>query len=330
MSLKGDRAIFGKSTDPSMLDLRLGNPYFIIEYWREVAALGRTLGGTNTFVEQMPYQLEVTDPLKSELEKLNKKFNKGSGHIVIGNGATQLIGAAMYALKTVEEKKSCTFPIPHYPRFTILSKMENLEVGDKGIKILTIPNNPDGDMFKTHKSTDILDACYAWPHYGFKGKEIDAKVKIYSFAKFAGFASTRFGWAIVKDQEVAELMNLHIEMITSGVAIHTQNFVTDFLKSQETEKYTFIKDTGDALKRRWVGIKALEKKSKGKFKILNKTEGMFLYAKIEPKLFEKLKVLAVPAAAFGDHKSKNVWRINLGCSFAQFQTLLVRLNQNVK
>lgn len=323
MSLKGDRAIFGESNDPSKLDLRLGNPFFLHPYWK----MKMPLCYFNT--DDMPYRLKVTPELEGYLRNIGKAFNKygDDGYIVIGNGATQLLDAALYALKTLEGKDSTFFPIPHYPRFTILSGLQGLShnTSNNGIKILTIPNNPDGQLFEQAESCDILDACYAWPHYGFNGKEVESKIKVYSFAKFTGFASTRLGWAWVESKEVAELMELHIEMITSGVSIHTQRFVEHLLAPQVyTGNYGFVDYGKDVLERRWASLRKSIKPFKGKFRILNESCGMFLYATIDPKIFEKLNILAVPASAFGD-KRENTWRINIGCSEDQWQEFLKRL-----
>jgi len=80
------------------------------------------------------------------------------------------------------------------------------------MEVVTIPNNPDGEMRTPFYGTNrtMLDAVYYWPSLSgnptFELDPLTAPVTIFSFTKLSGHAGSRFGWAIVEDPAIAYQM----------------------------------------------------------------------------------------------------------------------------
>jgi len=107
------------------------------------------------------------------------------------------------------------------------------------IEVITFPNNPDGEYRKPrlrNKDRVIYDCVYLWPQYKFDlaiehnetGKlppipfPKDADILLFSGSKLTGHAGSRFGWALVKDANVALNMEQYLIAQTLGVSTDTQ------------------------------------------------------------------------------------------------------------
>jgi L-tryptophan--pyruvate aminotransferase len=148
--------------------------------------------------------------------------------LVIGNGATQVLQAAIYA--TTKSTDKVYAKPPYYPRFPSIVQLcgtgakftSNPE--EVNVEIITIPNNPDSKDHGRQTKADItiLDASYNWDIYTMESYILNADIIIFSLAKALGAASTRIGWAFVRDLNIANKMREFIEIQSSDVSLAAQ------------------------------------------------------------------------------------------------------------
>ena len=86
--------------------------------------------------------------------------------------------------------------------------MDSLSSSHPDIEIITHPNNPDFEM--RSKSTtarfQLYDHVYYWPMYLNITHQVaydDSAVAVFSLSKMAGLASSRVGWVITSNTQVA-------------------------------------------------------------------------------------------------------------------------------
>jgi len=81
------------------------------------------------------------------------------------------------------------------------------------VEFVTRPNNPDGSPRSAHASipgaSQIHDLVYNWPAYGpvvLSSHDAPVDVAIFTASKILGHASSRLGWAFVRDETTARYM----------------------------------------------------------------------------------------------------------------------------
>jgi len=96
---------------------------------------------------------------------------------------------------------------------------------DDVLEIVTIPNNPDGELRKPVYPGKrwIYDAVYYWPSLSgnptFELAPLVAPVTLFSFTKLTGHAASRFGWAIVEDPVLADTMMFWDAILDAHIAV---------------------------------------------------------------------------------------------------------------
>jgi L-tryptophan--pyruvate aminotransferase len=330
-----DKQAFGEDSS-GLLDLRFGNPYFLEPYWRAHNNDITILSGT-----KMSYKKAmVNGPLKKAIVDIHNKIGNAETkdyHVIVGHGASQVISAALYAL-SLRGPKDVFATHPHFPRFEHFTmfagngltfhKRPPLEVvADKWIQIITHPNNPDASIYPISRvmKYKVLDLCYMWPQYTEVTKYAE-DIMVFSLAKATGHASTRIGWALVKDKAIADDMAHYIEMSTSGVSYEAKYYAERILVSQMIDfNGTCFKHGADKLKRRWETFHEATQNNKD-FKVIN-CSGMFIWgAMLDEKTdaTEYLKekgILGVNGTYFGVLR-KNCFRLNIGCEVEKFERLV--------
>jgi L-tryptophan--pyruvate aminotransferase len=253
----------------------------------------------------------------------------GHYQVVIGNGATQVIQAAIWALNS----QRVFARRPYFQRFPVMSRMAEAEwVRDDDFaknkfypqttEIVTSPNNPDGEIYLEPALEDnrrvIFDACYNWPQYMRNNQPIpmNKDLMVYSLAKATGHAGTRIGWALVADPHIAASMRDFIEYQSCGVSIEAQQkayaVIHDHLLGFDSVmNYGWVKLTG-----RWdrvvhAGLTA------------ERPNGMFLWIQEPSKdYFKKHEILGIDGERFG----REGWiRLNMGCSDEDFEEFMDRV-----
>lgn len=299
------------------IDMSWGSPAFLIPYWET-----HSIKSQRRLDQNMAYNFGSQSSLKDTIKAIHRQENNAAvdgKHIVIAAGATQIILGLLTVLKNEKKTSSAWANPPHFSRFPRLAEFAGLDWVKKrnSLLITTIPNNPDGASV-LHKNTDILDLTYNWPQYVNKVKQFDHPVMVFSLSKATGHASTRIGWVILEDKNLATALELYIEHSTSGLSIDSQNAAEEILKSQLNCDFSVFEDGRKTLQDRQNFIQDIEHLLP--FKILN-VSGMFLWAEGEcPKQIVGLdgRSLQGPEGTF---------RLNIGCSsenFVRFYNLFAK------
>jgi len=109
------------------------------------------------------------------------------------------------------------------------------------IEILTLPSNPQGDIYTpVYPDADHLyDLVYYWPHLAPNlTAMLSHEVMVFSLTNLSGHASTRFGWALIKDPTLAATTTAIMAKQTQEVSTSIINRATVILKA-------LAGDTGD-------------------------------------------------------------------------------------
>lgn len=122
-----------------------------------------------------------------------------------------------------------------------VSLLKNSSDGVNVIEFVTSPNNPDGFLkqavLRGSSVSCINDHAYYWPHFTAIPAPADEDVMTFTISKLTGHAGTRFGWAIVKDENVYNRMQTYIQMSQLTISKDTQLRALKLLK-------VIIKDGG--------------------------------------------------------------------------------------
>lgn len=192
---------------------------------------------------------------------VNNIDNLDSKYVVLGSGATELIGAAMYACKELyqqqqQEKKAGAASsgtssssssdqvyvyakVPYYegyPANLLTVGVENLQFStneslnaEQVIEFVTYPNNPTNTFreatYGNNALCTIYDQVYWWPSMSNLtqgGAPLNTQISLFSFSKITGHGGSRLGWALVDDYNIANLMSSFIRAIQVHISIDTQ------------------------------------------------------------------------------------------------------------
>lgn len=209
---------------------------------------------------------EILDPLEKTIRDLHASVGNVDAdgyHIVIGFGATQVTAAAFAALSqevafsannkfSMEDSVELFAQVPYYQMYQLQAngtvykdKIGNYRVArwnkeadpNSGmvIEVNTCPNNPDSTCRPPKVKDDkrvIHDFTYLWPHFTLDyAKHATHELMVFSGSKLSGHAGSRFGWALVKDEKIAEAMRIWILPKTLGVSIDMEMRVMGILKA---------------------------------------------------------------------------------------------------
>ena len=319
-----DREAFGHIDTTGFLDMRFGNAGFLAPYWERY---------NNDFLISNATRLSYSyafgsQSIKDAIVALHNKIGNAvteNRHIIVGCGASQMVQAALYALKrqgaTVAAAKA-----PHFPRFVHYADFVGLQfttdtASPQNAVIFTTPNNPDAILQDPDsRKFRIIDCCYNWPQYTKNVLKLNQDIVIFSMAKATGHASTRIGWALVKDASVASDMEHFIEIQTCGTSVEAQLMARQILNNQTNMEYdgTCFKHGADKLRGRWTKVKEAFDGLPG-IRILNDS-GMFIWGKTDgdsSDFFKKMGILSVNGDHFGMN-DRNHFRLNVGTDVKTF------------
>ncbi|XP_038979371.1 tryptophan aminotransferase-related protein 3-like [Phoenix dactylifera] len=232
-----------------------GDPLFLEPYWQQHAASSAVVfSGWH----RMSYRTTGDYFISVELEKHIRLLHEAVGNavtdgrfIVFGSGSTQLLNALVYALspENASTPASVVATAPYYALYKlqtdlfdrreyewkgVTSKWVNASVASMGnfIEFVTSPNNPDGRLLQSvlGGSSVIYDHAYYWPHFTAIPAPADEDVMIFTASKVTGHASSRFGWAVIKDEKVYQKATEYMQLNTMGVSRDTQLRVLKLVK----------------------------------------------------------------------------------------------------
>lgn len=186
-----------------------------------------------------------------ELERYIKRLHRAVGnavaddkHLVFATGSIQLINALVYALSpdgNTGSTASVVATAPYYPAYRAQTMMfDGREYKWGGttaawtnasanstkdfIEFVTSPNNPDTVLRKPvlGGASTIVDHAYYWPHFTHIPAPADEDIMLFTVSKLSGHASSRFGWALIRDEKVAKKAYDYVQMSIMGASRDTQ------------------------------------------------------------------------------------------------------------
>ncbi|XP_042020302.1 tryptophan aminotransferase-related protein 1-like [Salvia splendens] len=233
-----------------MLDFDKGDPTMYEAYWKSVGDDFKiTLPASillSYFTNPKSFCWYALPKLEQEIKNLHNLVGNAvveGRHIVVGNGSSQLIQAALYALTepldlpspinvvSAAPFYSCYPQISDYVRSGLFKWGGDAHVyidhdSQPYIEMVTSPNNPDGELRGpvVNKVNGMLvhDLAYYWPQYTAITDPADHDIMLFTVSKCTGHAGSRIGWAIVKDLDVAKRMVKFMEISTIGVSKEAQ------------------------------------------------------------------------------------------------------------
>ncbi|XP_016546694.2 L-tryptophan--pyruvate aminotransferase 1 [Capsicum annuum] len=229
------------------INLDHGDPVMYESYWRKI---GNMCDITFNGYESLSYFANGKSLcwfLESKLEEEIRRLHNVVGnaivddyYVVIGNGSSQLIMAALYALSPTNQPHPINIvaAAPFYSSYPEMADFERSELhkwaGDARnydkdepyIEFITSPNNPDGvirePVVNGIQGKLIHDLAYYWPQYTAITSPANHDVMLFTVSKCTGHAGSRIGWALVKDKEVGRKMIKFMEVSTIGVSKEAQ------------------------------------------------------------------------------------------------------------
>ncbi|TKY46072.1 Tryptophan aminotransferase-related protein 4 [Spatholobus suberectus] len=270
-------------------DAGSGDPYFLEPFWmRHVANSAILVSGWH----RMGYSYSDGSFISELLVKYIRKVHAIAGnaitegrYIVFGSGSTQLLNAAVYALSPNSSVSPAKVVVtaPYYPVYRIQTQFfnsrdfsyegdtsswrNNTDSKSRFIEFVTSPNNPDGKLTKGvlqgSNVKTIYDRAYYWPDFTAIPSPADDDLMVFTISKLTGHAGSRFGWAIIKDEEVYQKMLTYLQLNTMGVSRDAQLRVLKLLdvvlEGDGKEIFQFAYST---MRDRWIRLTQIISESK--------------------------------------------------------------------
>jgi aspartate/methionine/tyrosine aminotransferase len=248
-----------------------------------------------------------------------------------------VLAAAIYAFKE-KGMRSAWAKRPYWFRFPTVAKLAgcswSTDESPDGVQIVTRPNNPDNYtqiLTRRMLKNTITDCCYNWPQYTDKIHKTDQVVSIFSLAKMTGHAASRVGWAIVKDQGIADLMTYYIEQSTGGASVDAQVRAAHVIAYEITNVQNDVPSVfswgAEEMRGRWT---ALEASLPVEIEVLNiNDKGMFAWCKLKSGgnaasyMMGRYGIKVMPGTACGSTPDR--FRVNMGSTEEEFVGFVSRL-----
>eukprot|EP00271_Cylindrocystis_brebissonii_P008158 TRINITY_DN22173_c0_g1_i1.p1 TRINITY_DN22173_c0_g1~~TRINITY_DN22173_c0_g1_i1.p1 ORF type:complete len:624 (+),score=63.73 TRINITY_DN22173_c0_g1_i1:718-2589(+) len=245
------------------ISLTSGNPLLFEDYWKANAASGTLLipsayrvGFENNGNAFSHWQSEALENSIRQLHLLvGNVVSHDERYLVIGNGAQQLIQAALFAFADREFTHLTGNPVlvtsapPYLKTYNLATHFYDSQLFSWGgnptnpdfshyprvIEFVTSPNDPDGHMdtsafnksrpsgtMAPEQVSCIYDFSYYWPHFTPITYEADHDVMIFDLSMLTGHAGSRIGWAVVKNKAVFQRFLTAIDTMSLGVSHESQ------------------------------------------------------------------------------------------------------------
>ncbi|KAF0918081.1 hypothetical protein E2562_022671 [Oryza meyeriana var. granulata] len=317
-------------------DADSGNPLFLEPYWmRHAAASAVVFSGWH----RMSYTTTDGRFHSVELDRHIRRLHRAVGNAVVddkylvyGSGSAQLINALVYALSpegnAASPPASVVATVPYYPVYKSQTVMfdgrEYRWAGSTAtwanngsrnstkdfIEFVTSPNNPDSALRKPvlAGSSAIVDRAYYWPHLTHIPAPADEDVMLFTTSKLSGHAGSRFGWALVRDENVAKRAIFYTEQSIMGASRDTQLRILKILKvilANLHSKEDIFAFGYDVMRSRWRRLNAVVSRS-----------SRISLQKIQPQYCTYFKRTKEPSPAYAWVKCE--WEEDVDC----YETLL--------
>ena len=277
--------------------------------------------------------------------------------LIVGMGSHQLLEAANFALsKTVPKEEASVYSqVPYWSKFPRMADTfaprtkwadetdaEAAEAKGSLIEIVVSPSNPanllHGDQadIKAPKERQVWDLVYYWPS-SFADADalvpLEEDIMIFSLSKLAGYAAHRFGWAWVRDSEVAADMSNYLSVTTQSYPANEMLFSINILQSilgSIGTKDDFFKVVQMELMDRYTLMEEVLAQSNGLFKFGSVGGNMYTTVQCDgPCLpyFEEIGLEVSPGASMGlkGEEAENTVRLCFGYERSRFDVILKKL-----
>ncbi|KAF8696236.1 hypothetical protein HU200_037137 [Digitaria exilis] len=277
-------------------DADSGNPLFLDPYWRRHAAASAVVvSGWH----RMSYTTSDATFQSVELERQIRLLHTAVGnavvddkHVVFAAGSVQLINALVHALSPDANDASPPARVvataPYYPTYRTQTAMfdgreyvwggttarwanasrNSTATTDGYIEFVTSPNNPDAKLYGPvlgGSAAAIVDHAYYWPHFTHIPAPADEDVMMFTISKLSGHAGSRFGWALIRDENVAKRAKDYVQNSIMGASRDTQLRMLGIMKAMlanlHTEEDIFVFGH-DAMRTRWLKLNAVVSRSR--------------------------------------------------------------------
>uniref|UniRef100_A0ACD5U7G4 Uncharacterized protein n=1 Tax=Avena sativa TaxID=4498 RepID=A0ACD5U7G4_AVESA len=293
----------------AVINLELGDPTMYEAFWREAGQRAEVVipgwWGTSYFSDAGSRLCWFLEPeLEREVRRVHRLVGNAAVddgyHLVVGNGATQLFQAALYALSPAgaDRPVGVVSAAPYYssypPQTDLLLSGYYRWAGDANalddsndghhIELVCSPNNPDGAIREATLSGNgkaVHDLVYYWPQYTPIARAAAHDVMLFTMSKITGHAGSRLGWALVRDRDVAEKMVYFVDRSSIGVSKDSQlraakilAVVSDAYYDDDGETRLRIFDFARRrMAERWGRLRAAVAASGGVFSLPEETTG---------------------------------------------------------
>ncbi|XP_058111291.1 tryptophan aminotransferase-related protein 3-like [Magnolia sinica] len=291
-----------------------GDPLFLESYWMQHAASSAVVvAGWHRMSYVLSDGSSISIKLKTLIQRLHAivgNANTTDRFIVFGDGSTQLLNAAVHALSEAgsSHPASVVASVPYYTAYARQTEFfKSDEFGWEGdalkwkttndsstdfVEFVTSPNNPDGQLrqptLRGPSVKTIHDHAYYWPHFTAIPAPADEDVMLFSISKITGHAGSRFGWALIKDENVYQTMTTYSELNTMGASRDTQLRAFKLLKAVLKDGGNDFFDFGhNRMSDRWLRLN----------NILS-TSNRFSLQKLAPKYCSYFKKITDPSPAY--------------------------------
>lgn len=328
------------------LDLRHGEPEVMRGYWaRHRFDVTMRTG----YDEHIRYPKDgPLSRLKHAIVSVHEAVGNAKArdkHVVVGVGATQLLGALMAVYQNFRYANVpwhiTSIAVPYWFRMPTIAQARSVRFITSSLEpwsVIASPSNPTGSLrFGTVMSSDaIMDLAYHWPQYYNQGEEVpmtDHEVSVFSLSKATGHAGHRIGWALIRSECVALEVAKYVENDTCGVSTSAQDHAAEILEHQVAVMQTdpahgiqsvFDDTRGKLIERRRVLGGLFEKLG------MNRVDerGMYVVAHAPgqdaaERVHRDLGLTGTSGEVFG--MTKDVVRLNIGCDDDKFAELVRRL-----
>jgi len=215
------------------------------------------------------YKNGLGGALNQEIRKLHRSYgnyNTTGKYLVVSNGANVLMNAFISVVSKIRggAKQNFFANTPYYFFYPDKCNVVNCNFSSSTnldpamvVEAVTEPNNPDGfsrDRFYTTNPYWFNDLVYYWPHLGGFGYNMQMKnsdVALFSLTKLSGHASCRFGWAFVKDLQLAQAMSSWLLSVLALSSSTSGAFAVQVFKELNQNGNQFFNWARDRLEKRW-------------------------------------------------------------------------------
>ncbi|CAO2179414.1 unnamed protein product [Urochloa humidicola] len=226
-----------------------GNPVFLEPYWRRHAAVSAVVVSgwhrmSYVTTDGMYQSVQLEDHIRRLHAAVGNAVADGK-HLVFAAGSTQLINALVRALSpdAASPPARVVATAPYYPSYRTQTEMldgreyrwggttarwANASRNSTGgfIEFVTSPNNPDAQLYAKPvlgaAAAAIVDHAYYWPHFTHIPAPSDEDVMMFTMSKLSGHAGSRFGWALIRDEKVANRAYKYVQDSIMGASRDTQ------------------------------------------------------------------------------------------------------------